>query len=50
MLVGVEISWSIPSDNETARGTEEWREMDENSRGNDYTARELMSIAVDRYN
>ena len=50
VLTGMEISRGIPSDNETARGTEQWKEMEENSRGNDYTARELMSIAVDKYN
>ena len=49
-LMGMEMSWGIPSDNETTRGTEQWKEMEENSRENDYTARELMSIAVEKYN
>ena len=49
-LMGMEISWGMPNDNETAKGIEQWKEMEENERGNDYTARELMSIAVDKYN
>ena len=49
-LMGMEISWGIPSDNTTARGTEQWKEMEENSRENDYTARELMSAAMEKYN
>ena len=49
-LMGMEISWGIPSDNETARGTEQWKEMEENSRENDHTSRELMSVAVEKYN
>ena len=49
-LMGMEISWGIPSNNETAGGTEQWKETEESSRGNGYTARELMSVAVDKYN
>jgi hypothetical protein len=48
--MGMEISWEIPSNNETARGTEQWKEMEENSRENEYTARGLMSVAVEKYN
>ena len=33
-----------------ARGTEQWKEMKENSRANDYTAREVNSVEVDKYN
>ena len=49
-LMGMEISWGIPRDNETTKGTEQWKEMEENSRENDYIARELMSVAVKTYN
>ena len=49
-LMGMEISWGVPNDNETARGTEQRKEMEENSRENEYTARELMSVAVKKYN
>ena len=46
--MGMEISWGIPSDNETFRGNEQWKEMEENSKENDYTERELMSVTVEK--